>query len=62
MSDQQHVVEGRSDWERALDAVKNVVVIVTCLAILYTLYKGYQAVDALGDALSELGRTWGGGE
>lgn len=38
-------------WERALDMIKNVVVILTCAVLLYTLWWAYNAVAELGDAL-----------
>jgi hypothetical protein len=41
-------------WERAIDVVKNVVVIVTCLAVLYTLWAGYQALAELGRGLQQI--------
>lgn len=50
----------RAPWERALDACKNVIVIVTCLVLLYTIWRGYVAVAALGDALEQVGSTFGG--
>lgn len=47
-------------WERALDLIKNVMVIVTCAAVLYSLWRAYVAIDALGDALSQLVGSFGG--
>jgi hypothetical protein len=47
------VEDGLTPWERALNIVKNIIVILTCLAILYTLWRGYVAVAAIGDALQE---------
>jgi hypothetical protein len=38
-------------FERALDIVKNVLVILTCLAILYSLWNVYSALAQLGDQL-----------
>ena len=40
-------------WERAVDLIKNVVVIVTCMVILYTLWTVYTALSDLGDRLSQ---------
>lgn len=44
----------RYTWEIVLDAIKNIVVIVTCLAVLYTLYVAYSALDSIGDQLSSI--------
>jgi hypothetical protein len=41
--------------QQALTIVKNVVVIVTCLAVLYTLYAGYSALQELGDTMRQVG-------
>jgi hypothetical protein len=45
-------------WERALSLVKNVVVIATCGVVLYTIWRGYVALGALGDALDQLQSSW----
>lgn len=48
-------------WERALSSVKDVIVIVTCLAVLYTLWRGYVLAAELGAALQNLSSTFGAG-
>ncbi len=42
--------------ERILSVTKNFVVIVTCLAILYTLWRVYGAMAEFGAELQRLGR------
>lgn len=44
----------RYTWEIVLDAIKNIVVIVTCLMILYALHVAYSALSELGDSLSSI--------
>jgi hypothetical protein len=41
-------------WVKAVDVVKNVVVIVTCLAVLYTLWTGYRALAEIGRGLEQI--------
>jgi hypothetical protein len=41
-------------YERALDIIKNVVVTVTCLAILYALWTVYSAIAEVSDRLQQL--------
>lgn len=45
-----------NDWERALQIVKNVVVIVTCMVILFVIGKGYLMLQDLGDQLRQVGQ------
>ena len=45
-----------NDWERALQIVKNVVVIVTCMVILYAIGQGYMVLQDLSDQLRQVGR------
>jgi hypothetical protein len=49
--------EGRSLFERMLEAVMRTVVIITCCAILYTLGRVYLALHQIGAALQG---TFGG--
>src|SRR3954469_17622261 len=44
----------RSAFERALEVVKNVFVIVTCTAILYSLVEVYLFIGRLQEALQQL--------
>lgn len=46
-------------WERALDMIKNVMVIVTCAVVLYGAWRLYLAVGVLQAALEDLQRMWG---
>lgn len=59
-----HVAESRttSVFERALDIVKNVVVIITCVVILIALWDAYSFINHLQKALQDLGNhlTLGG--
>jgi hypothetical protein len=41
-------------YERAIDLIKNVVVIVTCAAILYALWSVYSALAQVSDRLNQL--------
>ena len=41
-------------YERGLDLIKNVVVVVTCLVLLYTLWVVYSAVAEFGEQLQRL--------
>lgn len=41
-------------WERALDLIKNVVVVVTCLVILYSVWTVYRALGELAVRLEQL--------
>lgn len=54
------VEDSLTTWERALDLIKNIVVILTCLVILYVVYRGYVAVSALQDGLEQLRDSFGG--
>lgn len=54
------VEDSLTAWERALDLIKNIVVIVTCLVILYVVYRGYVALSALQDGLEQLRDSFGG--
>lgn len=54
------VQDGLVPWERALGLIKTVLVIVTCCAILYTLYIGYVALGDLQDGLQEISDQFGG--
>jgi len=39
--------------ERAIAVVKNVLVIITCLVILYISYVGYTTIQSIGESLSQ---------
>ncbi len=54
------VQDGRPMWQSVLSSIKDVIVIVTCLAILYTMYRGYVALQAVGDALEQMRAGLGG--
>lgn len=45
-----------NDWERALQIVKNVVVIVTCMVILFVIGEAYLMLQDLGDQLRQVGQ------
>lgn len=53
------VQDGRPVWQSVLSSIKDVIVIVTCLVILYTVWRGYVALAALGDELQKLQGTFG---
>ena len=53
--------DGLVPWERALTIIKNVLVIITCLVILYIAWRGYVALSALQDGLRDVQDTFGGG-
>lgn len=44
-----------SDFERVLEIVKNFLVIITCLVLLYLLVAGYMALSEFADRMSRLG-------
>lgn len=44
----------RSAFERVLESVKNVIVIITCMAILITLSYAYLAIQEMVDGVREL--------
>jgi hypothetical protein len=46
-------------FERALEIVKNIFVIVTCMAILFTLVRMYLWIQHLQEALHQLANTVG---
>jgi len=50
------VDERRTMAERVLEMVMRVVVIITCVIVVYTIVKGYLFLDRLGDALGQLNR------
>jgi hypothetical protein len=47
-----HTLE-HSAFERCLDVVKNVTVIVTCVAVLYALVEAYFFIGRLQEALQQ---------
>ncbi len=53
------VQDGRPMWQSVLSSIKDVIVIVTCLAILYTMWRGYVALQTLGEELSKLQGAFG---
>lgn len=44
-------------FRTVLEVVMRVVVIVTCVVILYTIWRGYVALDALKNSLQDLGNN-----
>lgn len=46
-------------WVTALSTIQNVVVIVTCVAVLYTIVRGWLALHQLGEAWQQISQTWG---
>lgn len=46
-------------FERVLAAVAYTMTIITCLALLYAMWRTYLFLDTLGDALRQLGEQWG---
>lgn len=53
--------DGLVPWERALNLIKNVLVILTCVVILYVVYRAHVALSVLQENLRELGDSLGGG-
>lgn len=50
------VVEDRSNSGRdAWQIITNAIVVITCLAVLYSLYAVYSALSQLGDNLRQVG-------
>jgi hypothetical protein len=55
------VVEDRlTPWARAVSFLKDLIVIVTCSVILYTIYNAYVAIGELQDRLQNISDTFGG--
>lgn len=54
------VAGGRSTLERVLEVAMRVIVIITCLVILYVIWRGYLALSALGDAVQQIQDGWNG--
>lgn len=50
---------GFSFFERVLNVIKNFIVIITCLVILYVVFQGYMALHELTNRLHELNSTFG---
>jgi hypothetical protein len=50
----------RSLPEIMLEVVMRVIVIITCLVILFVIWRGYVALSALGDSLQQLQDGWNG--
>lgn len=50
----------RSVFERALEIVKNFVVIITCVVILYVVITVYMALNDLSNQLNDVGKYFGG--
>lgn len=56
----QAVAVERSTLERVLEVAMRVIVIITCLVILYVIWRGYLALSALGDAVQQIQDGWNG--
>jgi hypothetical protein len=50
----------RGTGERVLDVVTKVIVIITCIVLLYTIYTVNSALSEFGDRMQEISSTFGG--
>lgn len=49
-----------SDTVKVLQIITYLVVIVTCVAILYAMFRGYLFLEDLKTAIKQLADSWGG--